>query len=80
VIYLLPDGVTMAEVRRSDEELLGSEERGLDAKVQAKGRALSAVRLGLRQAQEDLIKAGKKEAAESCSTALRRSERMERDG
>jgi hypothetical protein len=45
-----------------------------------KGRALSAARLGLKQAQEDLIAADKKEAAEACAKALRRSERMERNG
>jgi hypothetical protein len=51
----------------------------MDPKVKAKGRANSALRIGLKQAREDLIKADKREAAENCSRALRRSERLERD-
>ena len=50
----------------------------MDPAVKRKGRAISALRLGLSQAREDLIKANKLDAAESCSRAMRRSERMER--
>lgn len=52
----------------------------MDTKAKAKGRANSALRLGLRQAREDLIHADKQAAAESCTKAIRRSERLERHG
>lgn len=50
----------------------------MDQRVKAKGRAVSALRIGLRQAREDLVKAGYRKAAEDCNKAIRRSERLER--
>lgn len=50
----------------------------MDPKVKAKGRAVSALRLGLTKAREDLIRAGDRKASEDCTHALRRAERLER--
>jgi hypothetical protein len=52
----------------------------MDSKTKAKGRANSALRLGLQQAREDLIRAGKRHEAEACTRALLRSERLESHG
>ncbi len=43
----------------------------------AQGRALSALRAGLRQARDELLAAGQREAAHDCQRALERAQRME---
>lgn len=50
----------------------------MDPKVKAKGRAISVLRIALKQAREDLIKGDMYREAEACTKALRRSERVER--
>lgn len=50
----------------------------MKTELKNRGRAVSALRSGLRQAREDLLKAGRREEAENCTRAIRRSERMER--
>lgn len=49
----------------------------MDEKRKRAGRALSALRSGLRQAQADLQAAGATEAAQDCQRALRRAERFQ---
>lgn len=52
----------------------------MDPKVKAKGRANSALRIGLREAREELKAKGHRRAAERCTRALKRSERLEANG
>lgn len=49
----------------------------IDEKVKRKGRANSALRLGLRQAKMALQNAGFSEEADACERAMLRADRME---
>lgn len=48
-------------------------------RLKAKGRALSAARLGLREAERQLRACGRGREADAAQTALKRSERLEQD-
>lgn len=50
----------------------------MDERAKAKGRAVSALRIGLREARDELLALGNRKAAEAATKALRRSERLER--
>jgi hypothetical protein len=52
----------------------------IDQRIKSKGRANSALRLGLRQAKRALSSAGLPEEADACERALRRAERMDAEG
>lgn len=52
----------------------------IDEKIKCKGRANSALKLGLRQAKRALQSAGLPEEADACERAMLRAERMEAKG
>ena len=52
----------------------------IDERVKQKGRANSALKLGLRQAKRALQNAGYPEEADACERAMLRAERMEAKG
>ena len=47
--------------------------------LKAKGRANSALRIGLRTAQQEFEEQGDSNAAADCRRALERADRLERD-
>lgn len=52
----------------------------MSPKEKAKGRANSALRIGLREARDSFLRLGLRDEAEAVTRSLRRSERLERHG
>lgn len=48
----------------------------MDAQLKARGREASALRIGLSQAREDLLKVGDVKAAKAAANSLRRADRL----
>lgn len=55
-------------------------ESQLDPKVKAKGRAVCALRIGLRAARDEFEAQGDHNSAADCQAALDRAEKLEADG
>lgn len=74
--------VTHREVWEALGALLPTHPKGesmIDEKVKRKGRALSAARLGLREAERQLRECGRFNEAKQAKAAIERSERLEQD-
>lgn len=50
----------------------------MDPRIKKNGRAVIALRWGLRAARDELLAMGNREGAEAATRALKRAERMER--